>query len=155
MSTNGSLGALTTPNQHVEHLRAAVDRRDWIGLRSLCHPEARLVTPLSGGVALSVDEAIDALRMEIEASNYAAFHYYVDDLDEHAAVAVGAFRLTEPSGFYESSHVCWVVTFVEGLLFRQQLFDSLEEGQRAYRELGVELGLGSLERPEQPSPTPA
>ncbi len=124
------------PRILLERLRTAADAGDWDGVRSLCHPDARLVLQVSDGRPLSLDEALVLLRAEAEAGEHEPAHYYVNDLDDRAAIALGyvARQGTE-------KHLCWLLTFVEGLVYRQALFRSLSDAQAAYDEFGLELGM--------------
>ena len=133
-----------SPCEHVERLRAAVDGRDWERLQSLCHPDARVVLPISGGIALPLPELVAALRSATEESRYAAYLYHVEEIDENAACAVGSFH-SFAKGAVEATPACWVVTFVDGLLYREALFGSIAEARRAYGRLGVELGIAATE----------
>ena len=137
-------GEQVSPCEHVERLRAAVDGHDWKRLESLCHPEARVVLPISGGIALSLPELVSALRSATEESRYAAYLYHVERIDENAACAVGSFH-SFTKGAVEATPACWVVTFVDGLLYREALFGSIAEARRAYGQLGIELGVLATE----------
>ena len=137
-------GAPVSPCEHVERLRAAVDERDWECLYELCHPEARVVLPISGGMALHLPELVSALRSATEESRYAAYLYHVEAIDEHAACAIGSFH-SFAKGEVGATPACWVVTFVDGLLYREALFGSIAEARQAYAELGVELGIPTTE----------
>jgi hypothetical protein len=137
-------GEPVSPCESVERLRAAVDGRDWEGLHGLCHPEARVVLPFSGGSALPLPELLAALRSATEESRYAAYLYHVEEIDENAACAVGSFHSFR-NGDVEATPACWVVTFVDGLLYREALFGSIVEARRAYGRLGIELGIAASE----------
>lgn len=126
------------PRVLLERLRSAADAGDWEQVRSLCHPEARMVLRISDGRALSLDEALDLLRAEDDAREHEPTHYYVDDLDERAAISLGSVVRGGAQ-----KHLCWLLTFVDGLVYRQALFHSLSEAQEAYAELGLELGMPS------------
>lgn len=133
--------APVSPKILLEKLRSAADSGDLEQVRRLCHPDARLVLRMSDGLALSLDEALDLLRVEIEGGEHEPTHYYVDSLDEHAAVALG-YVARQGIG----KHLCWLLTFVDGLVYRQVLFRSMGEAQGAYAELGLELGMPSAGR---------
>jgi hypothetical protein len=137
-------GEPVSPCENVERLRAAVDGRDWKGLHDLCHPEARVVLPISEGVALPPSDLVSALRSATEESTYAAYLYHVEEIDENAACVVGSFH-SFTKGAVDATPACWVVTFVDGLLYREALFGSITEARRAYTELGVELGIPATE----------
>jgi hypothetical protein len=126
------------PSHCVERLRAAADERDWARLRSLCRPDALLVLRMTEGKALTVDDAIDVLRENAAAGAYEPTHYYIGDLDEQAAIAVGT--VIGPND-QTPKHLCWLLTFVDGLLYRQALSATADEAERLYREHGLELGL--------------
>jgi hypothetical protein len=127
-----------SPRALLEELRSAADDRDWEGVRRLCHPDALLVLRVSEGRPLPLDEALDVLRADADAGEHEPVHYYVDELDEHAAVALGSITREGTQ-----KHLCWLVTFVDGLVYRQLLFESLGEAQAAYAELGHELGMAA------------
>ena len=129
------------PRILLERLRSAADAHDWEQLRDLCHPEARLVLRMPDGRALSVDEALEVLRADVEAGEHEPVHYYVDDLDEQAVVSLGSLVRDG-----RQKQLCWVMTFVDGLVFRQALFSTLSEGQAAYAKLGLDLGVPSMDR---------
>jgi hypothetical protein len=137
-------GRPVSPCERVERLRAAVDDRDWEGLRSLCHPDARVVLPISDDIALSADELIPALRSATEESTYAAYLYYTEEIDENAACAVGSFHRFS-GATVGATPACWLVTFVDGLLYREALFDSIAGARRAYDNFGIELGIPATE----------
>jgi hypothetical protein len=94
------------------------------------------VLRVSDGRDLSLAEALDVLQSDAAAGEPEPVHYYVDTLDEHAVFALGSVtRAGRPK------HLCWLVTFVDGLVYRQGLFESLNDAQAAYAELGLELGM--------------
>lgn len=126
------------PRILLERLRSAADAGDLEEVRRLCHPEALLVLRISDGRALSLDDPIALLRLESEAGEHEPTHYYVDSLDEHAAIALG-YVTRQGIG----KHLCWLLTFVDGLVYRQALLQSPTEAQAAYAELGLELGMPS------------
>ena len=126
------------PSHCVERLRAAAEERDWARLRSLCRPDALLVLRMSGGKALTLDEAVEVLREDANAGAYEPTHYYIGDLDDHAAIAVGTVMGPHDQ---KPKHLCWLLTFVDGLLYRQALCPTADEAERLYREHGLELGL--------------
>jgi hypothetical protein len=136
-SEAGGLG-LRRPSHGVERLRAAADARDWELLKSLCHADALLVLRMTGGRPLTVDEAIAVLREDAAAGAYEPTHYYIGDLDERAAIAVGT--VIGPND-QKPKHLCWLLTFVDGLLYRQALCSTADEAEQLYRERGLELGL--------------
>ena len=82
------------------------------------------------------------LQAATEQSTYAAFLYYVEEIDEHAACALGSFHRF-PGGKADATPACWLVTFVDGLLFREALFTSIAEARQVYRERGIDLGIPS------------
>ena len=98
------------------------------------------LAPISGGIALSLSELVSALRSATEESRYAAYLYHVEEIDENAACAVGSFH-SFTKGAVEATPACWVVTFVDVLLYREALFASIAEARQAYGELGIELGI--------------
>ena len=128
------------PSHGVERLRAAADARDWELLRRLCHVDALLVLRMSEGKPLTVDEAIAVLRDDAEAGAYEPTHYYIGDLDERAALAVGTVMGPNDQ---KPKHLCWVLTCVDGLLLRQALCATAAAPERLYRERGLGLGLGA------------
>jgi hypothetical protein len=135
------------PTILLERLRAAADARDWEQVRALCHPDARLVLRVSDARALPVDEALDRLRADAKAGEPEPVHYYVDMLDEQAVVALGSITRDGTQ-----KHLCWLVTFVDGLVYRQALFSSLSGAQAAYAELGLDLGTPGVARDARVSP---
>jgi hypothetical protein len=94
------------------------------------------VLRISDGIPLALDEALDLLRAEADAGEHEPTHYYVNDLDEHAVVALGFVTRRG-----QEKHLCWLVTFVDGLVYRQALYRSLGDAEAAYAELGIELGV--------------
>jgi hypothetical protein len=93
---------------------------------------------MTDGRALTLDESIDVLRENAAAGAYEPNHYYIGDLDEQAAIAVGTVM-----GLNDQTpkHLCWLLTFVDGLLYRQALCPTADEAEQLYRERGLELGL--------------
>ena len=126
------------PSHCVERLREAADARDWELLRSHCHPDARLVLRMTEGAALALDDAIAVLRADAEAGAYEPTHYYIGDLDESAAIAVGSVMGPHDQ---KPKHLCWLLTFRDGLLYRQVLCETSNEAEELYGEKGLELGI--------------
>jgi hypothetical protein len=130
------------PTVLLERVLAAADARDLERVRALCHPDARLVLRMSDGRALTLDEAVDVLRADIRAGEHEPVHHYVDNLDEHAAIALGSVTRNG-----RVRHLCWLLTFLDGLVYRQALFGSMGEARAAYAELGLDLGMPGADRP--------
>ena len=126
------------PSQRVERLREAADARDWNLLRSRCHPDARLVLRMTEGTALALDDALAVLRADADAGAYEPTHYYIGDLDGSAAIAVGSVMGPHDQ---KAKHLCWLLTFRDGLLYRQVLCETSNEAEELYRDVGVELGI--------------
>ena len=95
---------------------------------------------ISDGLALRVDEALEVLRAEAEAGEPEPTHFYVDDLDDRAVIALGSVVRRGAS-----KELCWLLTFVDGLVYRQGLYRSLGEAQAAYAEFGIKLGFGGVD----------
>jgi hypothetical protein len=105
-------------------------------VRRLCHPDARLELRVSEGRDLSVDEALEVLQADAAAGEPEPVHYYVDTLDERAVVALGSVTRAG-----REKRLCWLLTFVDGLVYRQALFETLSDAQAAYAEHGLDLGM--------------
>lgn len=131
------------PSDLAESLRAALEEQDWTRLRSLYHPDARIATVLSRGRPLGADESVGAIRAAVEAGTYASDWMHMEDLDEHAVLTIGGVR-TSPDEGRVVRQTCWVSTFRDGLVYRTVAFASVPEALRAYRDLGVELGIPDL-----------
>jgi len=135
LSAASTLAASPAPRVLLEALRAAADAGDWAEVERRCHPESRLVLRVSDGRALPLDEALEVLRADAEAGEPEPTHYYVDDLDDRAAIALGSVvRKGVPR------ELCWLLTFMDGLVYRQGVYESLGEAQAAYAKFGIDLG---------------
>jgi hypothetical protein len=113
---------------------------DWDRLREFLHSDARIGVFAAGGKPVEVETAIRAMR-----SAHAQFLYKADvkalrALDDHAVVLEGAVDHARDGERVVEPHV-WLYVFVDGLLYRSEMFDSAEEAVTAYRERGRDLGV--------------
>jgi hypothetical protein len=113
---------------------------DWDRLRELLHSDARIGVFAAGGKPVEVETAISAMRSADAQIFYKADVKATRALDDHAVVLEGAVdhaldgeRVVEPHA--------WLYVFVDGLLYRSEMFDSAEEAVTAYRERGRDLGV--------------
>ena len=130
---------MTSASDLAGRLRAALEVEDWSQLRALYHPDARIATVLSGRDPLTADESVAAIRAAVEAGTYSSDWFCMHDLDELAVVTVG--DVTTAPARRTARDVCWLSTFRDGLVYRTAVFDSVPDAYRAYRTLGVELGM--------------
>jgi hypothetical protein len=93
---------------------------------------------MTDGKALAVDQAVDVLREDANSGAYEPTHYYIGDLDDQAAIAVGTVMGPNDQ---KPKHLCWLLTFVDGLLYRQALCPTADQAERLYREHGLDLGM--------------
>jgi hypothetical protein len=126
----------------VEELSRVFAARDWRAMRALYHPDALILTVTGGPEPLTADEIVAELE---RVSHDLVYHVTASDpvpLDEHAVVVAGRMRRRLPQdGFEEAGHV-WLLTVLDGLIYRQSVHLETEEAVAAYRDGGVTLGVG-------------
>lgn len=126
----------------VAELSRVFDSRDWPRVRALYHPDALILTVMGGATPLAPDELVDRLRMVSEDFLYSVNGSPPVPLDEHAVIVTGRMRRRlEQGGFEDAGHL-WLLTTVDGLIYRQGVYHDQEAAVAAYRQLGIGLGLG-------------
>ena len=58
-----------------------------------------------------------------------------------ACIVEGRLRYPREGGGIADSHVVWLMTFNDGLLYRSRFFHNRSDAYRAYQEDGVTLGI--------------
>lgn len=116
--------------------------QDWDRLRRLVHPQARIGVFATGGHAVDVERAIDAMRTAHEDVSYSAEVQSMVGLDAHAVVLEGGVGHRAADGRYVYERHAWLYVFVDDLLYRSAMFGSADEAKAAYRERGIDLGVG-------------
>jgi hypothetical protein len=115
--------------------------QDWDHLRELVHADARVGVFAAGGKPVDVEAAIEAMRTAHSDVSYSADITSMRVLDEHAVILEGAVGFRSREGrFVQESHA-WLYVFVDGLLYRSEMFATPVEAQAAYREHGIDLGV--------------
>jgi hypothetical protein len=114
---------------------------DWGHLRELLHPDARIGVFAAGGKPVEVERAIEAMRAAHSDVFYSADVTSMRGLDDHAVILEGAVSYRSDEGHYASEPHAWLYVFVDGRLYRSEMFDSAAEAHAAYREHGLELGV--------------
>jgi hypothetical protein len=67
-------------------------------------------------------------------------------IDERAGLLHAAARVATPEGGFRSTRLVWLLTFKEGLVYRQRIHDSRDDAVAAYARDGLDLGLPVTER---------
>jgi hypothetical protein len=128
--------------------------RNWRALEKLYHPDALIMTVTGGPEPLRAGAVIAELERASGDMWYSVSAEETVTLDEHAVVVVGRMRRTvQRRGFEDASHV-WLITVVDGLIYRQGVYLRSDEAVAAYERLGVSLGLTSG-RDAEPAPPDA
>jgi hypothetical protein len=115
--------------------------QDWDGLRELLHPDARIGVFAAGGKPLDVERAIGAMQSAHSDVTYHADVKTARGLDGYAVILEGAVSYTSAEGQHRREPHAWLYVFVDGLLYRSEMFDSPAEAQAAYRHHGLDLGV--------------
>jgi hypothetical protein len=138
----------------IAELSRAFAARNWRAMEALYHPDALIMTVTGGPEPLGAGAVIAELERASDDIWYSVSADETVVLDEHAVVVVGRMRRTvHRRGFEDASHV-WLLTVVDGLIYRQGVYLRSQEAVAAYRRLGVSLGLPSGRGP-QPAPPDA
>jgi hypothetical protein len=116
-------------------------RGNWDGLRSCYHEDALLCTLSSGTVPVSGDETIELLQEHEKTLFELSEELEFVRFDEDACVVEGRARYPLEGGGFADSHIFWLFTFKDGLMYRSAFFHSRSEAYRAYLEHGVTLGI--------------
>ena len=72
-------------------------------------------------------------------------------IDESAGMLRATVRTQTPDGTYESAERVWLLTFKEGLIYRQRVLESREEAANIYQQNGISLG---MDRTSSEAPVP-
>ena len=115
--------------------------RDWRTMRTLYHPDARILTVTGGPEPLTADGLITELERASRDAVYSVTASNPVALDEHAAHVTGRMRWRLPEGGFEEAGHVWLLTVRGGLIYRQGVYDDAEEAVDAYERLGVTLGV--------------
>ena len=108
---------------------------------ALYHPNARIATVTGGATPLTADEVIAELARVADDSVYSVSSSQAEALDEHAAIVAGRMRRpVEGGGFEDAGHV-WLITVLDGLVYRQAVYQQPGEAAAVYRRDGVTLGV--------------
>jgi hypothetical protein len=114
----------------------------WARLRTMYRDDALLVSVAGGSEALGPDETISAIASAAHDVVYSIGFGMPERIDEHAAVVRGTVRGRLPDGRGSTLRQrVWIVTYLDGRLYRMRVYQNREEAQRDYRDHGVGLGL--------------
>jgi hypothetical protein len=119
--------------------------RDWPAMRELYHPKALIFTVSGGPAPLAADEVVAELERASQDFVYSVRGSDPMALDEHAAIVTGRMRRRVPRGGFEDAGHVWLMTVLEGLLYRQAVYDDPAEAARSYERLGITLGVSDSE----------
>lgn len=115
-----------------------IEQHDWEPLRRLYHPSALIDTPLRPGIFIPPPvffENEDALHR-----TFIAGPRELVPIDENAGLVVGRLRSRNGDGFRTVERV-WLLTFADGLIYRQRSLTSAAEARALYEEHGHDLGM--------------
>jgi hypothetical protein len=65
-------------------------------------------------------------------------------IDESAGMLRAAVRTQKPDGQYQSAERVWLLTFKDGLIYRQQVLESGDAAARLYQRHGIGLRMERL-----------
>ena len=126
----------------VAELSRIFPRRDWRAIRALYHPDALIVTVMGGATPLTADELVGQLELASEDIVYSVNGSPPAPLDDHAVIVTGRMRRRLPQGGFEDAGHLWLLTTVDGLIYRQGVYRDQQAAVDAYQQLGIGLGLG-------------
>jgi hypothetical protein len=114
---------------------------DWLAMRALLHPEARLESLAAPGFVLTADELIEAIQGAMSHGIYSVTSWRLEPLSEHAAIAVGRVRYrVAPAGFTDESRV-WLASERDKLIWRMRIFSDRSHATVCLSANGLGLGL--------------
>jgi hypothetical protein len=114
--------------------------QDWDRLRELVHPDAKVGVFAAGGAPVDVETAIAAMQAAHEDTSYSADVKSLRALDEHAVILEGGVSRRREGRLTTEPHA-WLYVFVDGRLYRSEMFDDARDAQAAYLERGLDLGV--------------
>ena len=114
---------------------------DWRAIRALYHPDARILTVMGGATPLTADELVERLELASQDFVYSVNGSPPVPLDQHAVIVTGRMRRRLPQGGFEDAGHLWVLTVVDGLIYRQGVYHDQQSAIDAYHQLGISLGL--------------
>ena len=125
----------------VSELSRIFPLRDWGAIRALYHPDALILTVMGGDTPLTADELVRQLELAAGDAVYSANGSPPVPLDQHAVIVTGRIRRRLPHGGFEDAGHLWLLTTVDGLIYRQGVYHDQQAAIDAYQELGIGLGL--------------
>jgi hypothetical protein len=114
--------------------------RNWREMRALYHPSALILTVTGGPAPLPADEIINELERASKDLVYSVRGDPGIALDEHAVIVTGSMRRRLPHGGFEEAGHTWLLTTRDGLIYRQGIYNDVDEATDVYARLGVTLG---------------
>ncbi len=116
-------------------------------LRALYDKSALICTAADHDTVLSADELFEWRDLLKRTHVVGPFDQIT--IDERAGLLRAVARVANNDGEYRPAAECfWLLTFKEGLVFRQRVLDSREEAIELYKLHGLELGMS------KPTPDP-
>jgi hypothetical protein len=110
-------------------------------IRSMYHPDARLITMAAGPEPLSADDAYTALMGALRQASYSPPPSIEPvAIDEVAALGAATIRYPVQGGGHAVVRRVWLFTVKDGLLFRSAPLQSEAEARDLYRQKGPTLG---------------
>jgi len=135
-----NIGAV--PLRTVTECLQAHRSENWDRLRELFHPDARIGVFAAGGSPDHPEVAIAAMQAAREDHSYHADVETARELDEHAVVLNGHVQHSTADGAIVVDERAWLYVVVDKRLYRSQVFRDEAAAVEAYRQLGLDLGVG-------------
>lgn len=116
-------------------------KQDWLAMRSLLHPEARLESLAAPGLVLSPDELIAAIQGATRRGIYTVTGWRVEPLGHRAGLADSRVRYRFGPGGFTDEGRSFLATELDGLIWRMRVFAGRHDSIGCFGEHGLGLGL--------------
>jgi hypothetical protein len=113
-----------------------LDQGDWEPAKRLYHRDALILASRQETDFITPAEFLDpdALRRI-----FLIGPREIIPIDEHAGLIRGTARFQDEHDRFRTLERVWLFTFRDGLIYRQQITETVEEAETVYRRLGVDL----------------
>ena len=130
----------TTPSTLARSILQTFLAQRWHTLQDLVHPDAQLETGYSvPGTRFDAQRFVDSAWAAGTSGAYKPEFELVLTLDDHTALVVAKIRFEIGKDDFTERDAAYLMTFKDSLLWRNLVFDSVDEALTAYRAVRVDL----------------
>ena len=112
---------------------------DALGLKALYAEDALVSSAAAPDLVLRRDEVFE--RDDLLRRTMLIGAIDLIPIDEFAGLLRATVRTQTAEGLYQSAERVWLLTFKDGLIYRQRVLESREEAEAIYQRQGTGLGM--------------